>query len=124
MAPAGPVSSVQALPFHDSASAWPVREGLSWYWPTARQCVPSEQEIAAKPLEVAPVGPIVPSRVQDVPFHSSASAPAAAKAVRPPPTAMQGAACGQETPVSTARVGVVSAGSRRQDWPFHASANG
>src|SRR5262245_33778174 len=116
MAPGGPVSRVHALPFHDSASAWPVSEGLSWYWPTARQCVPSAQEIAAKPLEVAPAGPIVPSRAQDVPFHCSARAPLAAKAVRPLPTAMQGAACGQETPVSTACVGTVSAGNRRQDW--------
>src|SRR5215470_6264051 len=110
---AGVASSVQVLPFQDSASAcWPPATKE----PTAMHVVAFAHEIPAKPLLDDPGGSTVASRVQAVPFHLSARSPA--------PTAMHRAALMHATPVKISSFGRVGGGSVRHALPFHASAIG
>src|SRR5580658_1902058 len=111
-------SSVQAVPFQDSASG--ARSASSW--PTATQLVALAQDTAEKALDAVPGGAAVASSLQVAPFHSSAVAPYAAKVVGPWPTATQESGVTQEIPDSMTPGASLSGNSRHRE-PFHASAN-
>lgn len=85
--PAGGVLTVHLLPFQISARAPTVCAVLTA--PVAMQYVVLAHDTLSKPSDVAPAGMTGLIRVHDLPFHSSATAPATPGTVPPEPTATQ-----------------------------------